>query len=234
VPRRATKADQRDVRIELAAYPAQRLIDRLEFAEVAVPRQRPDLLRRLQGIEPRPFADLEPDRTAQRVGDQENIREDDRGIEVEAADRLERHLGGIFRREAQIEKAARLGAQFAIFRQIAAGLAHHPDRRYRLPAAGKHFKEGFWGVDLGQMRFRRSDREGVAAPDTLRIWIWPSCDYPARTIAAIARGKHQVVPALKTFSHSPPAWRSGLPGAPNAKFQTGWDRNFVFGASQAR
>jgi len=33
-------------------------------------------------------------------------------------------------------------------------------------------------MNLGQMRFRRGDREGVAAPDTLRIWIWPSRDYP--------------------------------------------------------
>jgi hypothetical protein len=55
-------------------------------------------------------------------------------------------------------------------------LPHHPDRRYRLSVAGKHFKEGFLGMNLGQMLFRSGDRGGVAAPDTLRIWIWPSCD----------------------------------------------------------
>ena len=63
---------------------------------------------------------------AERVGDDQNIREDDGGVEVEAADRLQRHLGGIIRREAQIEKAAGLGAQFTVFRQIAPGLPHHP------------------------------------------------------------------------------------------------------------
>ena len=148
-PRRAAETDQRNLRIEFAAHAAQRFIDRLELAKVGMRRQRLDLLRRVQRIEPRAFAGLEPHRAAERVGNDENIREDDRGIEVETADRLQRDFGGIFRREAQIEKAAGLGAQFAIFRQIAAGLPHHPDRRYRLPAAGKHFKEGFDGVESG-------------------------------------------------------------------------------------
>jgi hypothetical protein len=35
-PRRATEADQRDVRIELTAHAAQCLVDRLELAEVGV------------------------------------------------------------------------------------------------------------------------------------------------------------------------------------------------------
>ena len=152
-PRRAAKTDQRDVRIELAAArgaaphrPARACRSRRWRASVAT------LLRRVQRIEPRAFAGLEPHRAAERVGDHQNVREDDRGVELEAADRLQRDLGGVFRREAQIEKAAGLGAQFAIFRQIAAGLPHHPDRRYRLPAAGKHFKEGFNGVSSGSNR----------------------------------------------------------------------------------
>ena len=140
-PRRAAEADQRDLRIEFAAHAAQRFIDRLEFAEVGMRRQRRDLLRRIQRIEPRAFAGLEPHLAAERVGNDENVGEDDRGIEVETPDRLQRHFGGKFRREAQIEKAAGLGAQFAIFRQIAAGLPHHPDRRHRLPAAGEHFQK---------------------------------------------------------------------------------------------
>jgi uroporphyrinogen decarboxylase len=37
--------------------------------------------------------------------------------------------------------------------QLAAGLPHHPDRRVRLPAAGKHVKDGFDGMDLGQAIF---------------------------------------------------------------------------------
>ena len=118
-----------------------------------------DLVRRIQRIEPRAFAGLEAHRSAERVGNDENVREDDRGVEVEAADRLQRHFGGEFRREAQIEKAAGLGADFAVFRQIAAGLPHHPERRHRLAAAGKHLKKGFDGRDLCQAAFPLSVRQ---------------------------------------------------------------------------
>ncbi len=135
-PRRAAEADQRDVGIELAANAAQRLIHRFEFAEVGLRGQARHLLRRIQRIEPRAFAGLEAHGTAERVGDDENVGKDDRGIEVETADRLQRHFGGVFRREAQIEKAAGLGAQFAILGQITPGLPHHPDRRHRLTVAG--------------------------------------------------------------------------------------------------
>ena len=134
-PRRAAEADQRDLRIERGAHPAQRFIHRLELGEVGLRRQRLDLLRRIQRIEPRAFADLEPDRAAERVGNDQNVGEDDRGVEIEAADRLQRDLGGEFRREAEIEEAAGFGAHLAVFRQIAAGLAHHPDRRHGLPLA---------------------------------------------------------------------------------------------------
>ena len=150
-PRRAAESDQRDVGREFAAYAAQRFIDRLELAEIGMARQRRHLLGRIQRIEPRAFAGLEAHRAAERVGDDENVGEDDRGVEIESADRLQRHLGGVFRREAQIEKAAGLGAQFAILRQIAAGLPHHPYRRHLLPAAGQHFEKGFNGGFLGQI-----------------------------------------------------------------------------------
>ena len=155
-PWRAAEADQRDLRIEFAAHPAQRFIHRLEFAEVGLRRQRFDLLRRVQRLEPRALADLEAHRAAERVGNDQNVREDDRGVEIEAADRLQGDFGGEFRREAQIEKAPRLGAHFAVFRQIAAGLPHHPDRRHRLAAAGKHLEERFFGLNLGQaLTFRK-------------------------------------------------------------------------------
>ena len=154
-PRRAAEADQRDLGREFAANAAQRFIDRLELAEVSLCGQRRHLLRRIQRIEPRAFAGLEAHRAAERIGDDENVGEDDRGIEVETADRLQRHLGGIFRREAQVEKAAGLGAQFAILRQITAGLPHHPDRRYRLPVAGQHFEKGFYADFWVNRKFLR-------------------------------------------------------------------------------
>ena len=151
-PWRAAETDQRDFGRELASHAAQRFIDRLEFAEVGLARQRRDFLRRIQRIEPRAFADFEPHRAAERVGDHQNVGEDDRGIEAKTADRLQRDFGGAFRIEAQIEEAAGLGAQLAIFRQIASGLPHHPDRRHRLPVAGQHFNKGFGGRFLGQRK----------------------------------------------------------------------------------
>ena len=151
-PRRAAEADQRDLGCEFTLHAAQRFIDRLELAEIGVARQRRDLLRRIQRIEPRAFAGLEAHGAAERIGDHENIGEDDRGIEIETADRLQRHLGGILRREAEIEKAAGLGAQLAILRQIAAGLPHHPYRRHLLPAAGQYLEKGFHGGFLGQSK----------------------------------------------------------------------------------
>ena len=152
-PRRAAKTDQRDGRIELAADPAQGFIYRFQLGKIGLPRQRRDFLRHIHGVEPRTLADLESHLAAERVGNHQNVGEDDRGIEAKTADRLQRDFGGEFRREAEIEKAAGPGAHFTVFRQIAAGLPHHPDRRHRLPSAGQHFEEGFYGLVLCQAGF---------------------------------------------------------------------------------
>ena len=64
------------------------------------------------------------------MGDDQNVGEQDGGIETEATHRLQRDFSGQFRGEAQIEEAAGLGANLPIFRQIAASLPHHPDRRH--------------------------------------------------------------------------------------------------------
>ena len=69
------------------------------------------------------------------MGNNQNVGKDDRGIEIEAPDRLQRHLGGMLRCKAEIEEAAGLLTQRAIFRQIAAGLPHHPERRRGLSLA---------------------------------------------------------------------------------------------------
>src|SRR5206468_6939924 len=78
--------------------------------------------------------------------------------------------GGKFRREAEVEKAARLGAQLAIFGEIAASLAHHPDRRHRLPAAGQYFDERFHGGCLGQSKVPARAADDRAS-DTRRFRI---------------------------------------------------------------
>ena len=152
-PRRATESDQRDPRIEFTAYPAQRLEYQLELGEIPGRGKCANLVRRVQGIEPRSFADFEPDVATQRIGDDENIREDDRGVEIETADRLQRYFGSEFWCEAEIEKAAGPGANVAVFGQVAAGLTHHPERRNRLPPPGKHFQQRFDGWSLCQAAF---------------------------------------------------------------------------------
>ena len=164
-PGRSAKADQRNLRIELASHTAQCFIHRFEFAEFRSRRERFGFFRRIQGLQPRAFADLEAHLTAERVGDYKNIREDDSGVETKTSYRLQRDLGCQFRRETEIEKAARFGAHLAIFRQITAGLPHHPDRRHRLAPAREHLEEGFGGLNLGQpLFFPKCDGRGDGRP----------------------------------------------------------------------
>ena len=61
--------------------------------------------------------------------DDQDVGEQDRGVEAEAADRLQRHLLGEPRSVAEVEERARLFAGLPVFRQIAARLAHDPDRQ---------------------------------------------------------------------------------------------------------
>ncbi len=104
--------------------------------------ERRDFCGIIQRLQPRTLANLEPHGTAERIGDHEDVGEDDRRIEAEPADRLQRHFGGKLRVEAEIEEAAGLGPHLAIFRQITPGLPHHPHGRGSLALAGEHVDEG--------------------------------------------------------------------------------------------
>src|SRR5690242_1510038 len=158
--------------VEGCADAAQRLIDRLEFCEIGFPGEACDLLRRIQRIEPWAFARLEAYRTAERIGEDENIGKDDGRVEMKAADRLQRDLGGELRCEAEVEKAAGPGAELAIFGQIAAGLPHHPDGRYTLPAARKHVE-------------KRSEVGIAGQSDILRRWwVFLHPPYTGRAVLA--------------------------------------------------
>src|SRR6185437_5637344 len=57
----------------------------------------------------------------------EDIAEEDGGIETKAADRLKGRLGCKCRRIAEFEKRGGLAAQRAILGQIAPSLTHQPD-----------------------------------------------------------------------------------------------------------
>src|SRR5712671_7609472 len=79
----------------------------------------------------RPFALAEAYALAEGMWHDENIREQDRGVERIAPQRLQRRLSGELRGEAQLEKIRHLAAQLAVFRQVAPRLPHEPYRRRR-------------------------------------------------------------------------------------------------------
>ena len=70
-----------------------------------------------------------------------SMSEKNGGVETEAADRLQRRFGGERRGVTEVDERRSFGADFAIFRQIAPGLAHQPDRRRLLSAAGEGGQE---------------------------------------------------------------------------------------------
>ncbi len=74
----------------------------------------------------RALALAEGDAEAHRLGHHQDVGEDDRGVELEALERLERDLGGQLGGVADVPEAV-LGAHLAVAGQVAAGLAHQPD-----------------------------------------------------------------------------------------------------------
>ena len=88
-------------------------------------------------VELRPLAVCKLDGLPQRVGNNQNIGENDRRIETKSAHGLERGFSGKFGSETELEKVSRLFAQPPIFREIAAGLSHQP---YRWRSAALAFK----------------------------------------------------------------------------------------------
>ena len=84
--------------------------------------------------------ELEPD--AERFDDQQDVGEENRAVDAQALDRLERHLRRRVGVPAKLEEREAL-TQRAILRQVASGLAHQPDRRVRggLPSRGAQQRE---------------------------------------------------------------------------------------------
>ena len=107
-----------------------------------------EALRVADRVEARTVAAFEGDALAERVGKDENVGEQDRRVEAEPADRLQRRLDRERGVIAEIEKRRGPGAKLAIFGQIAARLAHEPDRRRFLSLARKRGEEGLGGTYL--------------------------------------------------------------------------------------
>ncbi len=110
-PRRAAEAEQRDVCRECRFHLPHGLVDRREDVIVRRGCKRVELHRIVEWFEPWPFACLEGHGAAERVRHHQNVGEQDCGIEAEAADRLQRRLGGEFGREAEVEEAPGAFAQ---------------------------------------------------------------------------------------------------------------------------
>ena len=78
---------------------------------------------------------------AHGVGHDQDVREQDRAIEAEALDRLERHLHRSGTVVDEIEKPALLGSQSAVFGQIAPRLPHEPYGRSGRAFAGESVEQ---------------------------------------------------------------------------------------------
>ncbi len=128
-PGRAGEADQRGLRRQFAAQAADGLVDRRQGRVQPLAAQAVDITAAFQRFQARADALLEPDLLAQGVGHHQDVGEQDRRIEAVAPDRLQGDLDGHIRREAELEETLRPGPQLAVFRQVAAGLAHQPDWR---------------------------------------------------------------------------------------------------------
>ncbi len=86
----------------------------------------------------RPFAIDEIQAEAHRVRHGQDVGKQDGGVERIAVDRLQRDFGGVIGIGGQPHEGAGALAGGAVFRQVAAGLAHQPQRRVvgRLAQAG--------------------------------------------------------------------------------------------------
>src|SRR5262249_4163030 len=81
------------------------------------------------------------ERLAERVRDQQDVCENDRRVELKAADWLQCHFSGEVGGQAELEEAAGSLTGLPILRQIAPSLTHHPDRSWPLPVASQNLKD---------------------------------------------------------------------------------------------
>ncbi len=125
--RRAAEPDERNSAVELAADEADRLQhvrERLAWFEHV---QALDVSRRPHGTLDRgTLAFDEVEGQAHGLEREQQVGEENRGVNLDGADRLQRDLGGQLRRAAELEQGAPL-AQHAVLGHVPAGLSHEPD-----------------------------------------------------------------------------------------------------------
>ena len=154
-PRYDSTKKYKYVLIETAPEPAAK-------PETAV--QAGDLALRAEWVEARSLALDKGYGLAERVGNDQDVGEQDRSGETEAVDGLQCHLGSKGGRIAKLEEAADRRTHSTIFRQIATGLTHQPERRWRQGLALEHVQEA---GRLGSVRachttfqFKHSESKG--------------------------------------------------------------------------
>ena len=95
---------------------------------------------------PSPRDEIEAD--AERLERQQQIGKENRGVDFDPADRLQRHLGREVGRTTQVEQRVAL-AQRAVFAHVAAGLTHEPDGSRVDGLAAARFEEA--AIRIGQL-----------------------------------------------------------------------------------
>src|SRR5262249_12715778 len=104
------------------------------------PRQCRPIRDRLKS---RTFAGRKPHRLSERMRDDENVGEQDSGIETKPAHRLQRYFRSELRRKAERSKISSLLPNGLIFRQVAPGLAHQPYRWRTTALTVEHIDQRF-------------------------------------------------------------------------------------------
>ena len=139
-PGRAGEADQRAARAQRRADGAHGVHNVAQLAFGIGHAERADgRCVAYRAVEHRPLALDEAQTEPHRVGDGEDVAEQDRRIETGiAVERLQGDLAAQLRIAAQRHEITRLRATGAVLGQVAAGLAHHPDWRavHRLALEG--------------------------------------------------------------------------------------------------
>ncbi|KPW18756.1 Uncharacterized protein ALO90_05439 [Pseudomonas amygdali pv. aesculi] len=129
-PRAAGKADQRHTAVEFATDGADRVHHIAQVLLCIRDGQCFDISQRADGfLEARAFAGLEVQAQTHRVGNGQDVGEQNRRIQRVAIQWLQRDFTGELRVLAQAHEVPGTGAAGAVFRQVTACLAHHPYRR---------------------------------------------------------------------------------------------------------
>ncbi len=126
-PGRTAKADQRLVGGQFVLEAPQGFKHRRQVLEHPFRTKLTQGLRG-DGLEQGAFALFKANRLSQRIGHDENVRKQNRCIEREPTQGLQRHFHSQIGRIAQIKETFGAGAHFPILGEIASSLAHDPDR----------------------------------------------------------------------------------------------------------